>query len=34
MYLAVDTSDTWNSIKQNVETLGKIFGKEKLPKNN
>lgn len=29
MYLAVDTSDTWNSIKQNVETLGKIFGKEK-----
>lgn len=30
MYLAVDTSDTWNSIKQNVETLGKIFGKEKV----
>lgn len=29
MYLAVDTSDTWNSIKQNVETLGKSFGKEK-----
>lgn len=29
MYLALDTSDTWNSIKQNVETLGKIFGKEK-----
>ena len=29
MYLAVDTSDTWNSIKQNVETLGKIFDKEK-----
>lgn len=28
MYLAVDTSDTWNSIKQNVETLGKIFDKE------
>lgn len=32
MYLAVDTSDTWNSIKQNVETLGKIFGKEKAVK--
>ena len=32
MYLAVDTSDTWNSIKQNVETLGKIFGKEKAAK--
>ncbi|MGG5370610.1 siderophore ABC transporter substrate-binding protein [Enterococcus sp. AZ196] len=32
MYLAVDTSDTWNSIKQNVETLGQIFGKEKAAK--
>ncbi|MGX7204594.1 siderophore ABC transporter substrate-binding protein [Enterococcus pingfangensis] len=29
MYLAVDTSDTWNSIKQNVTTLGQIFDKEK-----
>lgn len=29
MYLAVDTSDTWNSIKQNVLTLGQIFDKEK-----
>ncbi|MGG5318845.1 siderophore ABC transporter substrate-binding protein [Enterococcus sp. AZ072] len=28
MYLEVDTSDTWNSIKHNVETLGKIFDKE------
>lgn len=32
MYLAVDTSNTWNSIKQNVETLGQIFGKEKAAK--
>lgn len=32
MYLAVDTSDTWNSIKQNVETLGQIFGKEQAAK--
>ncbi|MGF2941473.1 siderophore ABC transporter substrate-binding protein [Enterococcus xiangfangensis] len=30
MYLAVDTSDTWNSIKQNVLTLGQIFDKEKM----
>lgn len=30
MYLAVDPSNTWNSIKQNVETLGQIFGKEKV----
>ncbi|MGX7126446.1 siderophore ABC transporter substrate-binding protein [Enterococcus viikkiensis] len=29
MYLAVNPSDTWNSIKQNVETLGQIFEKEK-----
>ncbi|EOH93914.1 siderophore ABC transporter substrate-binding protein [Enterococcus pallens] len=28
MYLAVDTTDTWNSIKHNVETLGQIFDKE------
>lgn len=32
MYLAVDTSDTWNSIKHNVETLGQIFDKEKEAK--
>ena len=32
MYLAVDTSDTWNSIKQNVQTLGQIFGKESAAK--
>lgn len=32
MYLAVDTSNTWNSIKQNVETLGQIFDKEKAAK--
>ncbi|MDT2760061.1 siderophore ABC transporter substrate-binding protein [Enterococcus xiangfangensis] len=30
MYLAVDTSGTWNSIKQNVLTLGQIFDKEKM----
>lgn len=32
MYLAVDTSDTWNSIKHNVETLGQIFDKEEEAK--
>lgn len=32
MYLAVDTSDTWNSIKKNVQTLGQIFGKESATK--
>ena len=28
MYLAVDPTDTWNSIQHNVETLGQIFDKE------
>ncbi|MDT2754090.1 siderophore ABC transporter substrate-binding protein [Enterococcus pseudoavium] len=32
MYLAVDPTDTWNSIKHNVETLGQVFGKEKSAK--
>lgn len=32
LYLSVDTSDTWNSIKHNVETLGQIFGKESVAK--
>lgn len=28
MFLNVDTTDTWNSIKHNVKTIGQIFGKE------
>lgn len=32
MYLAVDTTDTWNSIKHNVETLGQIFDQEQAAK--
>lgn len=30
IYLAVDPSNTWNSIKQNVKTLGQIFDKENV----
>ena len=29
LYLGVDSSKTWESTKQNIETLGTIFGKEK-----
>ncbi|MGH1649309.1 siderophore ABC transporter substrate-binding protein [Enterococcus gilvus] len=32
MYLAVDPANTWQSIKQNVETLATIFDKEKSAK--
>lgn len=28
MYLAVDTKETWNSTKQNIETLAEIFDKK------
>jgi iron complex transport system substrate-binding protein len=30
LYLSVDAKDTWNSTKQNIETLGKIFDKESV----
>lgn len=29
IYLAVDAKDTWNSTKQNIQTLAEIFGKQK-----
>lgn len=32
MYLAVDPTDTWHSIKHNVETLGQIFDQEQAAK--
>lgn len=28
MFLNVDSTDTWNSIQHNVQTIGQIFGKE------
>lgn len=30
LHLAVDSSDVWNSTKQNIETLGTIFDKSKV----
>lgn len=30
LYLSVDAADTWTSTKQNIETLGQIFDKEKV----